>query len=113
MIKVFQSKITNEEVHSFLGDPFKDMIKFVVDLEKERVAFGGELHADAEALLLERGSSQADLWGGNLYPSNPKGNQIEFTALINIRPSAGNNSMEVKDDGTKIKMRAILDKILP
>ncbi|HYS05477.1 MAG TPA: DUF5674 family protein [Candidatus Dormibacteraeota bacterium] len=29
---------------------------------------GGELHADAEQLLLEQGSAQADLWGANCFP---------------------------------------------
>ena len=34
----------------------------------EVAAVGGELHADAEALLLEQGSQQKDLWGANYYP---------------------------------------------
>ena len=31
------------------------------------MAVGGELHADEEAMMLDAGSEQADLWGINLY----------------------------------------------
>jgi hypothetical protein len=47
---------------------FGDMVKLVVDIKRQVVAVGGELHADAEALLLEDGSEQDDLWGANYYP---------------------------------------------
>jgi len=56
------------------------------------MAIGGELHADAEALLLEQGSTQADLWGINLYHEKPAAEWIEFNSLINIRPSQKNRS---------------------
>lgn len=74
---------------------FTDMIKAVVDLEERILAVDAELHADQEALLLERGSRQENLWGINLYPNRPADEFIEFTSLINIRPSQGNPSMEV------------------
>jgi hypothetical protein len=44
---------------------FGDMVKYVVDLERRIAAVGGDLHADAEQLLLESGSRQTDLWGAN------------------------------------------------
>jgi len=47
---------------------FKDMVKLVVDVRRGVVAVGGELHADAELLLLEQGSAQADLWVANTSP---------------------------------------------
>lgn len=47
-------------VHLFFGD----MVKYVVDVERRIAAVGGQLHADAEQLLLEAGSRQEDLWGG-------------------------------------------------
>ena len=47
---------------------FKDMVKLVVDIRRGVVAVGGELHADAEQLLLEQGSAQANLWGANCFP---------------------------------------------
>jgi hypothetical protein len=48
---------------------FGDMVKLVVDVERRIVAIGGELHADAEAVLLEQGSRQADAWGPNTASS--------------------------------------------
>lgn len=36
--------------------------------EKEIMAVDAELHADLEALLLEKESKQDVLWGINLYP---------------------------------------------
>ena len=112
MIKIYKEKISKQEMKGFLGNPFSDMIKFVVDIKKEIVAMGGELHSDAEALLLENGSAQGDLWGGNFYPANPQENQIEYSSLINIRPSAGNRSMEVKDETVKAKMREVVQRLL-
>ena len=73
------------------------MVKYVVDVERGIVAIGGEMHADAEAALLEAGSRQADLWGANYYPGRGRDGCIEYTSLINIRPGAGNRGMELLD----------------
>jgi hypothetical protein len=86
---------------------FGDMIKFVVDVERGVIAIGGELHADAEQLLLEAGSRQGDLWGANYYPGWGRDGCIEFTSLINIRPSQGNPGMEVQDAALRERIRAL------
>lgn len=86
---------------------FGDMIKFVVDVERGVIAIGGELHADAEQLLLEAGSRQGDLWGANYYPGRGRDECIEFTSLINIRPSQGNPGMEVQDPALRKRIRAL------
>lgn len=86
---------------------FGDMIKYVVDVERGVIAIGGELHADAEEALLERGSRQADVWGANYYPGRGRDGCIEFTSLINIRPARGNRSMEVEDEVIKERIRAL------
>ncbi|HYS16408.1 MAG TPA: DUF5674 family protein [Candidatus Binatia bacterium] len=61
---------------------FGDMIKYVVDVERGVVAIGGELHADAEQVLLERGSRQADLWGANYYPGRGREGCIALTFTL-------------------------------
>ncbi|MGD8278705.1 MAG: DUF5674 family protein [Gemmatimonadota bacterium] len=86
---------------------FTDMVKFVADVERQVIAIGGELHADAEALLLEAGSRQRDLWGGNYYPGRGPDGCIEYTALINIRPSQGNRSMEIEDPAVRDRVREL------
>jgi hypothetical protein len=86
---------------------FEDMVKFVVDVERRVAAVGGELHADEEALLLEHGSRQDDLWGANYYPGRGEDACFEYTSLINIRPARGNRSMEIQDAGIRERVRAI------
>jgi Protein of unknown function (DUF5674) len=86
---------------------FEDMVKYVADLERGVIAIGGEMHADAEALLLETGSHQADLWGANYYPGRGREDCIEFTSLINIRPAAGNRGMELVDPALRARLREL------
>lgn len=113
MIEVIERKMTNGHLQKFLGDPFPEMIKFVVDVRRGLVALGGELHSDAEAVLLGQGSDQGDLWGGNLYVEKTGARRVEYTAMINIRPSAGNASMQVKDPHIQEGMRRLLEHLLP
>ncbi len=91
---------------------FEDMMKMVVDIGQEIIAVDAELHADLEALMLEHGSSQYNLWGINIYPDQSDETFIEFTALINIRPSQNNRSMEVEDPETRNKIREICKRLL-
>jgi hypothetical protein len=91
---------------------FKTMSKAVVDVESGVMAVDAELHADIEALLMEKGSKQEDLWGINLYPFNKKEDFVEYTAMINIRPHQNNPSMEILDSGLKAKIKEIVDKYI-
>jgi hypothetical protein len=91
---------------------FEDMVKYVVDVEREVAALGGELHADAEALLLERGSRQEDLWGANYYPGLGPEACIEYTSLINIRPSQGNRSMVLEAEPTRDRVRELTYRLI-
>jgi len=69
-------------------------------------------HADAERLLLEGGSRQADLWGANYYPGRGEEKCLEYTALINIRPAEGNRSMEIVDEALRRKIREITFELI-
>lgn len=84
---------------------FGDLVKAVVDVNKELVALDAELHADLEALLLENGSKQQDLWGINFYPDVEDEDFLEFDSMINMRPSQGNMSRGVDD--TVIQKRIV------
>jgi hypothetical protein len=44
-------------------------IKLAVDVQQGILAGGGVLHADCEAVLLEAGSQQRDVWGADWNPS--------------------------------------------
>ena len=100
-----QDPIPTDTLRALLDRFFPDMIKYVIDVERALLAVGGELHADAEALLLEAGSRQEDLWGANYYPGLGPEECIEYTSLINIRPSQGNRSMEIEDEGARTRVR--------
>ncbi len=89
---------------------FGDMIKAVVDVEEGMVAAGCSLHADAEKLLLKHGSKQKNLWGVNYFPARKKGERLEYTALMNIRPRQGNPSQLVKDPDVRKKIKDIMEE---
>ncbi len=80
---------------------FGDMVKAVVDVEKKIMAVDADLHADEEAVLLEHGSVQNDLWGINIYPFEKGENFIEYDSMINIRPRQNNRSRIVEDPETR------------
>jgi Protein of unknown function (DUF5674) len=76
------------------------------------MAIGAELHADEEALLLEQGARQADLWGINLYPDRTNDELIEFDSMINVRPSQGNRSRGVDDATVQGMIRAVVGRLV-
>jgi hypothetical protein len=86
---------------------FEDMVKYVVDVARGVAAVGGDLHADEEALLLDNGSRQEDLWGANYYPGRGRDGCIEFTSLINIRPAQDNRSMTIEDPTIRDRVREL------
>lgn len=112
MIKIIDKKIAPGELAELCTAHFKTMVKFVVDVAQERMAVGGELHADAEAELLRLGSMQSDLWGGNLYPWNKPEGRLEYTSFTNIRPSDGNTSMEILNEEIKAKVKVLTERLL-
>ncbi|MFQ5902027.1 MAG: DUF5674 family protein [Thermodesulfobacteriota bacterium] len=110
-ILIIDSKISKDLLAKLVDRYFKDMVKYVVDVRRRVIAIGGELHADAEQLLFEKGSSQKDIWGANYYPGKGQNDCIEFTALINIRPSQGNPGMEVMDNRIRENIKQITYKL--
>jgi hypothetical protein len=106
-IVVLTERIAPAELARLVRLYFEDMVKYVVDVERGRVAIGGEMHSDAEQLLLENGSRQADIWGANYYPGKGREECIELTSLINIRPAQGNRSMVIEDPALRARVREI------
>ena len=104
-IVIVRERIAPAELKRLALLYFEDMVKYVVDVERGVVGLGGEMHADAEQLLLEDGSRQKDLWGANYYPGRGREGCIEYTSLINIRPAAGNRSMEIQDPALRERVR--------
>jgi hypothetical protein len=111
-IVVVSTRIARGELARLTALYFEDMVKFVVDVERCVAAVGGEMHADAESLLLEQGSRQADIWGANYYPGKGRAECIEFTSLINIRPAQGNRSMVIEDAALCERVRELTFKLI-
>ncbi len=91
---------------------FGNLVKAVVDVERKIMALDGELHADEEALLLENGSRQENLWGVNIYPELEGPERIEFDSVINIRPSQGNRSRGVDAKETREEVALVVSKLV-
>ena len=111
-IRILKTKINSEDLKKLAKDGYGDMIKGVADIKRKAIALGGELHADAEALLINDGSASNDLWGFNIYPEKTKEERIEFTSLINIKPAIGNRSMEVKDLKIQSQIQSIIKSLV-
>lgn len=111
-IKIIKEKIFLSELDKMAQEFFIDMVKAVVDVERKIMSVGGEWHADAEAILLKEGSVQSNLWGINIYPAKTIADRIEFSSLINVRPSANNRSMEILDEKIRQRIAEIVNGLI-
>ncbi|MBI5356005.1 hypothetical protein HZB78_00125 [Candidatus Collierbacteria bacterium] len=111
-MQIVDKKIKLVKLKRIAIGQFGNLVKAVVDIEKRVMAIGGELHADEEALLLQNGSSQEELWGINIYPDEAGKNQIEFDSMINLRPGQSNLSRGVDDPVVRKKIIEIVNKLI-
>lgn len=111
-ILIIKEKINRENFKKIVKEWFEDMTKAVVDIEKEVIALGGELHSDALKLMIEKGYNPKNLWGINIYVDKDKDQRIEYNSLINIRPLENNRSLEIQSQKIKEKIRKIVDKLI-
>ncbi len=107
MIHILQSQPTLEQLNDMLKE-YDTMIKIVVDIRQRILAGGGEMHSDCEAVLLDNGSEQDDLWGANWYPD---GQRVEFESLINIRPRLGNRSILIQSEELRQKVESVTREV--
>ncbi len=96
-MKIISESLTAGELKQMAEERFGDLVKAVVDVDRGLLAVDAELHSDLEALLLEGGSKQKNLWGINLYPELQGEEFVEFDSMINVRPSQGNRGRIVED----------------
>lgn len=78
---ILDRKVNKEElIHIEADEFFEDMMKCVVDIDKELIAVNAELHSDLEEMLLENGSLQKYLYGINILYDEW---EIEYDSMIN------------------------------
>jgi Protein of unknown function (DUF5674) len=109
-MEIITQQTTLGEIERMAERMFGNMVKAVVDVDREILAVDGELHSDLEALLIENGSSQRSLWGINLYPEMKGDDFIEFDSMINMRPSQGNRSRGVESPQIRERIIQVVAK---
>jgi hypothetical protein len=111
-MKIIKDEISIAELNEMSAKMFGNLVKAVVDVKKEIMAVDADLHADEEALLLENGSDQKNLWGINMYPELAGDDFVEFDSMINLRPSQGNRSRGVDDVEIQKEILKIVNKLV-
>ena len=107
-VHLISSPATKQQMQE-MSEALEDYIKLAVDIRKGVLAGGGVLHADCEAVLLDQGSQQEDIWGADW---NPQTQQVTYEALINIRPHQNNRSMEIRDPSIRERVAQIAEQLL-
>lgn len=108
MIHLLRQKATRQQLDEMLQE-LGTFIKLAVDIQRNILACGGQMHADCESVLLHDGSQQTDIWGADRIPAIQK---VEFDALINIRPNQQNYAMTIHDPNIKQRVEIITRQLL-
>jgi Protein of unknown function (DUF5674) len=108
LVLIIRERATLEQVEQML-QTLKIYIKVAVDIERGILAGGGEKHAFCEAVLLEDGSKQRDIWGADWTPFNQS---IAYESIINIRPSQNNRSMLIQDPAIRERVKQITQELI-
>jgi hypothetical protein len=113
-IYVIGSPIMRSRLQEIAGERFGDLVKGVVDIEKNLLIVGAELHIDAATELQEKyGSLGRALWGINLYPAEEGEKFIEFDSMINLKPALKNRTRGVESEETRNAIiRIVRDKVI-
>lgn len=112
-MKIVDDKIKLSELEEMAKKMFGNLVKAVVDIEKNAMAIDAEMHADEEQTLIEQGSKQNNLWGINLYPEMfGQDDFVEFDSMINLRPSQDNRSRGVDDPVIQKKIVKIVNDLV-
>lgn len=108
MVIIVKERATFKQVEEML-QTLRVYIKVVVDIERSILAGGGEKHAQCEAVLLEDGSRQRDIWGADWTPFNQS---MDYESIINIRPSQNNRSMVIQDLAIRERVKRITQELI-
>ncbi len=111
-MKIIKKRITVPELSKMAEKMFGNLIKAVVDVQKEIMAVDAPMHADQEAELIKLGSKQENLWGINLYPEKLNEEFIEYDSMINLRPSQNNRGRGVDNPKIRQKIVQIVNKLV-
>ena len=106
MMLLLHEPATHKQIADML-ETLSSYVKLAVDIERELVAGGGELHVDCEQALLEDGSLQEDIWGADWDPIG----EVRFESLINIRPRQRNRTLEIQSPEIRRRVERIVRRV--
>jgi hypothetical protein len=112
-MQIVAGQITAASLAAMAEATFGDLVKAVVDVGRGVLAVDAGMHSDLEALLLDAGSRQGDLWGINLYPAEfGTPGFLEFDSMINLRPGQGNRTRSVDDPAVRAAIEHLVGRVV-
>jgi hypothetical protein len=112
-MKIVKDKIEIAELKEMSEKMFGNLVKAMVDIEKEIIAVDAPMHADLLEFLMEQENSEPiNLWGINIYPEKSGDDFIEFDSIMNLKPAQGNKSRGIEDEKIREKIIKIVDKLV-
>ena len=112
-MKIVKDKIEISELKEMAKKMHDNLVKAMVDVEKEIIAVDAGLHADLmEFLIEEENSEPKNVWGINIFPDKNGENLIEFDSMMNVKPAFGNRTRGVDDENIRKKITYIVNKLI-
>ena len=112
-MKIIKDKIEISELKEMAKKMHDNLVKAMVDVEKEIMAIDAGLHADLMEFLIEKENSEPkNVWGINIFPDKIGDDLIEFDSMMNIKPALGNRTRGVDDENTRKKITEITNKLI-
>jgi len=112
-MKIVKDKISIVELEEMAKKMFGNLVKAVIDVEKEIMAVDCELHSDAQEFLIEKeGSESRNIWGINIYPEKNGDELIEFDSMINLKPAFNNRIRGVDSEEIRKKIIGTVNKLI-
>ena len=112
-MQIVAGQITVAALATMAEATFGDLVKAAVDVSRGLLAVDAGMHSDLEALLLDAGSRQGDIWGINLYPGEfGTAGFLEFDSMINLRPSQGNWTRSVDDPEVRASIEELVGRVV-
>lgn len=111
-MKIVKDKIEIAELKEMSKKMFDNLVKAVVDVEKEIMAVDAGLHSDEQEILMEKGSKPENLWGINVLPEKENEEFIEFDSMINIKPAFGNRTRGIDNQKIREKIIKIVNNLI-
>ena len=109
-MKIVKDKIEISELKEMTKIMYENLVKAVVDIEKEIMAVDAEMHVDLMQLLIEKENSEPkSLWGINIHPDFSGEEFVEFDSMINLKPAFNNRSRGVENPELRDKIKKIVN----